>query len=591
MGVRIQELPETTGIKKEDVLIVEDGQGTKKGTVQQLDETLGVSQLKEDLVYFKTYEMFKGIDLNIIPTKQSGYAQGDTVRYEDSETTLHYHIEPPFNIRVYFSELTNLNDIEAVFIINGTKPQIYTKTNEWLKNDFFTHYYLNESTETVRLGHRLFNFKSDTKPIDILLSATDVRNNNAFVVGNKGFTPRWIKPNSNYMFVASSNATDAEKERADIICDGKHDSDVLAYAYDLIGDKGTLELSTGDFIIESFGSITGTNEYTVFFDYTPNDMGKTKKVIKGSDIGKTKIIVPKTTLDTLSTENKYYIYTSRTLYGRVEFSDFTIEIENHDKPVCCIDQSGLGSGLIKNVYMQASSNDENATKTIPHTNSIGIISYAGDDSGYLNTYDNVAIVGFGTGFKLGGEHVVLTNCTSRFNYIGFSFGDYMPRFGVNFSHPITLINCCTEHDATPFKFVKCGDMTKEMTTPPLQEVSMISLNMERWNEWNVMNLSSEEVNGSFCGSIEFTANGIPTKGAENWAANLNHVGTAFWGENSGKNFRTTNLAQKEIGTTAERKTYCPNNGQHFFDTDLNKELICVDGHSEIWKDLNGNIVN
>lgn len=49
MGVRIQELPETTGINKEDLLIVEDGQGTKKGTVQQLDESLGVSQLKEDL--------------------------------------------------------------------------------------------------------------------------------------------------------------------------------------------------------------------------------------------------------------------------------------------------------------------------------------------------------------------------------------------------------------------------------------------------------------------------------------------------------------------------------------------------------------
>lgn len=48
MGVRIQELPETTGINKEDVLIVEDGQGTKKGTVKQLDEALGVSQLKED---------------------------------------------------------------------------------------------------------------------------------------------------------------------------------------------------------------------------------------------------------------------------------------------------------------------------------------------------------------------------------------------------------------------------------------------------------------------------------------------------------------------------------------------------------------
>lgn len=51
MGVRIQELPETTGINKEDLLIVEDGQGTKKGTVQQLDEALGVSQLKEDYVF------------------------------------------------------------------------------------------------------------------------------------------------------------------------------------------------------------------------------------------------------------------------------------------------------------------------------------------------------------------------------------------------------------------------------------------------------------------------------------------------------------------------------------------------------------
>lgn len=48
MGVRIQELPETTGINKEDLLIVEDGQGTKKGTVQQLDDSLGVSRLIEE---------------------------------------------------------------------------------------------------------------------------------------------------------------------------------------------------------------------------------------------------------------------------------------------------------------------------------------------------------------------------------------------------------------------------------------------------------------------------------------------------------------------------------------------------------------
>ena len=53
MGVRISELPETTGINKEDLLIVEDGQGTKQGTIQQLDEALEVSKIKEDLNDYK----------------------------------------------------------------------------------------------------------------------------------------------------------------------------------------------------------------------------------------------------------------------------------------------------------------------------------------------------------------------------------------------------------------------------------------------------------------------------------------------------------------------------------------------------------
>lgn len=49
MGTQINELPATSGIKKEDMLIVEDTEGTKKGTIEQLDEALGVSQLSEDL--------------------------------------------------------------------------------------------------------------------------------------------------------------------------------------------------------------------------------------------------------------------------------------------------------------------------------------------------------------------------------------------------------------------------------------------------------------------------------------------------------------------------------------------------------------
>lgn len=82
MGVRIQELPETTGIKKEDVLIVEDGQGTKKGTVQQLDEALGVSQLKEDLLNVNVSLLVFNIHNGYWTTKS-----GSKSPYEDACST------------------------------------------------------------------------------------------------------------------------------------------------------------------------------------------------------------------------------------------------------------------------------------------------------------------------------------------------------------------------------------------------------------------------------------------------------------------------------------------------------------------------
>lgn len=40
-------MPSSNGIKKEDLLIVEDEESTKKCTIQQLDTTLGISVLKQ----------------------------------------------------------------------------------------------------------------------------------------------------------------------------------------------------------------------------------------------------------------------------------------------------------------------------------------------------------------------------------------------------------------------------------------------------------------------------------------------------------------------------------------------------------------
>lgn len=47
MGVSIAELPSSKGISKTDLIIVQDNEATKQGTIQQLDDSLGVSKLRE----------------------------------------------------------------------------------------------------------------------------------------------------------------------------------------------------------------------------------------------------------------------------------------------------------------------------------------------------------------------------------------------------------------------------------------------------------------------------------------------------------------------------------------------------------------
>lgn len=48
MGVRIAELPSSKGISKTDLIIIQDNEATKQGTIQQLDDFLGVSRLREE---------------------------------------------------------------------------------------------------------------------------------------------------------------------------------------------------------------------------------------------------------------------------------------------------------------------------------------------------------------------------------------------------------------------------------------------------------------------------------------------------------------------------------------------------------------
>ena len=70
----------------------------------------------------------------------------------------------------------------------------------------------------------------------------------------------------------------------------------------------------------------------------------------------------------------------------------------------------------------------------------------------------------------------------------------------------------------------------------------------------------------------------------------NVVDYPFWEDGYGANFRSVNMAHLHSGTSTERLTYAPNYNQQYFDTTLNKMLVCTNPSTKEWRDFNGNIV-
>ena len=132
MGVRIQELPETTGINKEDVLIVEDGQGTKKGTVQQLDEALGVSQLKEDLVGIA--KEHKNLLAYVIKTPGYRYNSASGGRTADSNYNIYDSVQIKSGETYYYYDVTGF--FSYIVYENGTTQKISTTTESGSTGNF-----------------------------------------------------------------------------------------------------------------------------------------------------------------------------------------------------------------------------------------------------------------------------------------------------------------------------------------------------------------------------------------------------------------------------------------------------------------------
>lgn len=380
------------------------------------------------------------------------------------------------------------------------------------------------------------------------------------------------------IFIAASNASQNEKEKANIVCDGMYDELDFQNAIDLLPDNGTIELSAGDFYFDSSYEIGNALNKSCVCVYPKNSnsdytiMGKGKRYGEGTTVihvrntvyGASEISIINGAHTNLHADTGVFYYCG------LNVNNLKILCDSGKNNGVVIDLSHCGHGILYDLLLECENSGLDYTTF--KTGMKGIRAYNGYSTGTTQTMDRIYAGGFSTAFQLGGEHVVCTNLGARMNYIGYSFGAYEYSYGT-FDHPITLINCCDEHSCLLPQFDKNGVAYGKDRSQ--QEVDMISFNIEI-DPSKFAGYAKETEPGSFCGKIEYTIGGVGKNVTDYWK---------LWDNGSGHLFETRNMAMKRVGDTATRLSYTPEYNQSYYDTQLGKMLWYIDDN---WIDAFGN---
>lgn len=402
------------------------------------------------------------------------------------------------------------------------------------------------------------------------------------------------------IYVAAKDSDDTDKASADYICDGVNDEEEINEAIVALKKRSGLRykkvvLFSGHYYVDSFPEVLGDWKSAIAF-HSDNRMLGDSLTISGIShyYRSTVIYVTEKALNSIADNTKHSVImcmpsTKDNSVVRFDVQNIMIALANNQHPIVAVNLQYGDCGECKNIYMTASGLYDNSESGINTGTSVrdkaieGVIalrSYHGYTIGDTVRFDNICAFGFYTAFQLGCEHAIYNNLRSRFCHIGYTFGEYHTELVRGaFDHPMTLINCCDEQSIQGPVFAWNGLINKELSDTyntedrKLQSVTFIDFNYEA-----PLHKAYEVEPGTFCGLILYHPSDGTFGGMPNYS---------FWKEGSGKNFTTINLTQANGGTSELRKSYGAHYMQHFFDTDLNKEVIF---NGTNWVDCLGNIV-
>ena len=420
------------------------------------------------------------------------------------------------------------------------------------------------------------------------------------LVAVKGWAtdPVWVK-------VAADNSSAEAKAAADFVCSGTNDQETIQAAIDLCAKDGrNLYLYNGVYMIDAFRdwkdggpraavripnmlrrfTIEGQEFYQAGHGTIPENLNECRNGV----IWYARPTVWTTAGDDVPSvlRGEWCKVSSQNGSGLC-LQNVSVFMCDAQHPARCVDLRWTDAVEVRNMRLygigyRIMNGDAHPFKKfgplqMPHIDAIGLTMTSGSNVP-VSRFDNIAAIGFGQGFQVGGEHVICNDCLALRGLYGWTFGNYKYSAGAHV-HPIVLVNCADEQNVNMPLFANesQGDWRH-------QSVTMIGCNFEHMESLMIGgklgDFMRETVPGSWRGHIEYTV--MPRE------ASGNAVEFPLWeNDGSGSGFETRNLAHKRIGPSEERRKYSPHLGQQYFDTDLGKLLVCTDPTTRKWVDAMG----
>lgn len=408
--------------------------------------------------------------------------------------------------------------------------------------------------------------------------------------------------------VAAHNSSIADKALADYVCDGINDEVEINKAIeDMKMVCGVVKLCQGDFWIDEFKQydIAGRKEYIgicvhrdTFSGSVIDNKNQGGVTIQGTSSGRpqrTYIRVRDTAFNNVPTNEQPSVIGGGTNKANpvgggfgagyaggwgFNINNVMVSLTKRDRKFIAVNHQNCYWGMMKCCELEIAGYGENV---VPIEGTVGHRGWAGWSDGSIIGVEDTYANGFRVGYQVGGEHVLYLRVGTRFNYCAYTFGEYAlnPNSGAQI-HNITLMECCDEHSQMLPQFYNAGYSDTPNSNARVG-VTFIDFIIEYYpliKGQKIIN-AREHTPGAWCGRIDYTS--------EN-DENTQSVTNKFWEDGHGKFFRTTNQAHLQMGDSVERRRYSPNWCQKYWDTDVNKELTCIDPASKKWADSMGTIV-